>query len=309
MYSLSAYGRMVADKVRVDAYLEAMARVIRPGSVVVDLGAGPGVMALHACRLGAARVYAIDPDPSIAIAVELAAANGMADRIAVAQQYAERLDLPERVDAIVSDLRGAVPLHGAHLSVIANVRERWLKPGGTLIPMRDTVEAALVRPGPHYDVVTGPWERRQEGLDLTPALKWALGSPKKARLEAGALASPPRSWIELDYRVNTGTDGAGEMTWTVEEPVTACGVAMWTRAELLEGVGFSNAPGPEAAIHGQQFLPWLRPVELARGERVKVAISAKRAPQGYLWAWITEVADAAGAIRERFTQGTDARRS
>jgi len=303
MYSLPAYGRMVADEVRMNAYLEALRRAIKPGDIVVDLGAGPGVLALHACRLGAARVYAIEPDDSIGIAAELAAANGMADRIGLAQQYAERLDLPERADVIVSDLRGAVPLHGAHPAVILNVRERWLKPGGTLIPMRDTIQAGLVRPGPHYDRVVDPW-RPQAGLDLAPALKWALGIPRKSRLAAEDLATAPRQWAVLDYRALTASDAfTGEVAWSVDEPATACGVALWTDAELLDGVGFSNAPGPRAAIHGQMLLPWTRPVALAKGEQVKVSLTANATPRGYLWAWSTQVAGADGAVREQFTQG------
>jgi protein arginine N-methyltransferase 1 len=303
MYSLSAYGRMVADEPRMGAYLAAMQRVIQPGSIVVDLGAGPGVMALHACRLGAARVYAIEPDDNIAIAAELAAANGMADRIALAQQYAERLDLPERVDVIVSDLRGAVPLHGAHPAVIVNVRERWLKPGGTLIPMRDTVQASLVRSGPHYDGIVEPW-RPQAGLDLSPALKWALGGPKKARFDADDLVTPPRAWAVLDYRTIVARDVvAGEVSWEVGAPATACGMALWTDAELLDGIGFSNAPGPRAAIHGQMFLPWSRPVELGAGDRVTAALTATSTSRGYLWSWNTRIAGADGTVRESFDQG------
>ena len=57
MYTISHYGNMIADRVRMGGYLEAMARAIRPGSVVADIGCGPGILALHACRLGAARVY------------------------------------------------------------------------------------------------------------------------------------------------------------------------------------------------------------------------------------------------------------
>lgn len=303
MYTLSAYGRMVADRPRMDAYLEAMARVIRPGSIVVDLGCGPGVMALHACRLGAAKVYAVEPNDAIGIAVELAAANGMADRIGFAQQYAERLELPERVDVIVSDLRGAVPLHGPHPAIIANVRERWLRPGGTLIPMRDTVMAGLVRPGAHYDALVEAWQP-QHGLDLAPALKWVLGSTQKVRLDAGDVALAPQRWTVLDYRSFKPVGAvAGDLAWSVDEPVAACGVALWTEAELLEGIGFSNAPGPHAAIHGQLLLPWSRALALRKGDRVKVALAAVSTASGYVWSWTTEVAGADGTVRERFTQG------
>ena len=58
MYSLADYGTMIADRVRLDAHAEALRRVVTPASIVLDVGAGTGVMSLLACKFGARRVYA-----------------------------------------------------------------------------------------------------------------------------------------------------------------------------------------------------------------------------------------------------------
>lgn len=58
--------------------LAAVARLVRPGMRVVDVGTGAGVLAIAAARLGAARVVAIDNDP---VAVEVAAANALANDV------------------------------------------------------------------------------------------------------------------------------------------------------------------------------------------------------------------------------------
>jgi protein arginine N-methyltransferase 1 len=81
---------MIADEVRMSAHRAAMQRAVRPGSVVVDLGAGIGIMSLIACQLGARRVYAIEPNDLVEVARELAAANGFGDRIQIIQEPAER---------------------------------------------------------------------------------------------------------------------------------------------------------------------------------------------------------------------------
>ena len=74
MYILHFYGRMLADTPRMNAYVEALRRSVTPDSVVLDLGSGPGVFALLACKFGARRVYAIEPDNTINIGREAAVA-------------------------------------------------------------------------------------------------------------------------------------------------------------------------------------------------------------------------------------------
>ena len=53
MYSLHFYGQMIADARRMEAYVAALRKAVRSDSVVMDLGCGPGVLALIACKLGA----------------------------------------------------------------------------------------------------------------------------------------------------------------------------------------------------------------------------------------------------------------
>ncbi|MCG8456120.1 MAG: 50S ribosomal protein L11 methyltransferase, partial [Holophagales bacterium] len=74
-YSLPAYGRMVADPIRFGAYRRALEARVRPGDVVVDLGAGPGIFALVASRLGVSRVWALEPDAVAEVARDLVRQN------------------------------------------------------------------------------------------------------------------------------------------------------------------------------------------------------------------------------------------
>src|SRR5437867_10461320 len=106
MYSIYSYGQMLADTPRLDAYVAALKTTVKPGSVVLDLGCGPGVFALLACKLGARRVYAVEPDAVIQLAREAAVANGLADRIEFIQNFSTQITLPEPADIIISDLRG-----------------------------------------------------------------------------------------------------------------------------------------------------------------------------------------------------------
>ena len=87
-------------------YGAGLRRALRRGSVVMDLGCGPGVFAVLACKLGARRVYAVEPENVIGLAREIAAANGCADRIEFFDKLSTEITLPEPADVIISDLRG-----------------------------------------------------------------------------------------------------------------------------------------------------------------------------------------------------------
>ena len=68
---------MICDRVRTEAFRRAIESVVRPGDVVLDVGAGSGILSLFAARAGAARVYAVERTTVATVAQMLAAANGL----------------------------------------------------------------------------------------------------------------------------------------------------------------------------------------------------------------------------------------
>jgi predicted RNA methylase len=93
------------DEERTDAFARAIAATVRPGDVVVDMGAGSGVLAMLAARAGARKVYAVELDPSnIATLGAIFRANGFADRIVPVQGDVRTVELPEKVDVIIGEM-------------------------------------------------------------------------------------------------------------------------------------------------------------------------------------------------------------
>lgn len=302
-YDIVGYGGMVADRVRTDAYAAAIARAVRPGSVVLDIGAGAGVFSLLAVRAGARRVYAVEPADAIHAVREIARENGMADRIELIQGISTETELPERADVIVSDLRGALPLFQRHVAAIADARARLLAPGGVLIPRADTLRAAPVQAAEAYGRIVGPWDEDAYGLRMTAARRMAVNTWARARLPADGFLAEPCTWAVLDYRTVTEPDVRAAPAWTVARAGTVHGLSLWFEAELAEGIGYSTAPGGPETVYGTPLLPFAEPVEVAAGDRIAVDLQARLVGDDYAWIWDTRIERADGSTVE-FRQST-----
>ena len=286
---------MIADRVRVEAYAEALRKTVRKGSVVVEIGTGPGIFAVLACQLGASRVYAIEPAEIIHVAREVAARNGCAEKIQFFEQLSHRVTLPTHADVMLSDLRGVLPFFQPHIPAIVDARQRLLAPGGTMIPRRDTVWAAVAEVPKPYGEIVEPWDKNPFGQDLGPALILAVNDGQKVRVSPNQLLTGHRLWTTLDYATIESPDVRGNLEWTVERAGTGHGIVVWFDADLAEGIGFSNAPGTPETVYGSYFFPWMEPVSLEKGQSVCVNLEAKLVENDYVWRWTTRIERPGGA--------------
>jgi protein arginine N-methyltransferase 1 len=294
MYHLTAYGSMLDDAARLAAYTRALESAIRPGSVVLDLGTGIGTFALLAARLGAERVYAVDAGDVVSIAEDLARANGLADRITFFQTRASELQLPEKVDVIVSDLSGALPLFEEHIPALIGARDRFLAPGGVLIPARDRLLCAPVSNASLYDRIVRPW-RALKDVDLGVAREMALNVAYPMDVAPEDLAAPPQCWAELDYATIASPNVSGQIEWTFETVAAAPaqgeaagatgihGIALWFECVFAEGIVNASGPWATRSVHSTILLPFREPLQVR--ERLGVSITATLAGGRYVTTW------------------------
>jgi protein arginine N-methyltransferase 1 len=304
MYSLRDFGSMIGDTARFDAYAKAIARAVRPGDTVAEIGCGPAVFSLLACRAGARRVFAIELDESIHFARQLAAANGFTDRIEFFQSDSRKTELPERVNVIVSDIRGVLPLHDHAIPSLEDARKRLLAPGGIMIPQRDTLKAAVIEADEFYSGLTSPWRSSVPGVDLSPSLAPILNQTHSVSFKHDQLLTQPQDWGALDYTVGAATRATAELDFRAEREGTAHGVCLWFEAKLFEDIGYSTGPGAVDSVYGQLFLPWLQPVAVEKGQKIQVALHADLVGQDYIWRWETRIAADANHPTIHFRQST-----
>lgn len=303
MYSLNMFGKMFLDAARHTAYAEALRRTVRPGSVVLDIGTGTGVYALLSCQLGARRVYALDVNPCISVARELAAANGFADRIEFMEALSTDVTLPEPADVIVADLRGTLPYFGQNLPSIDDARRRHLAAGGTLIPLRDDVYAALVEAPGAAQAVLGPWLENPLGLDMRAAARMAANSVRSEPVSADQLLTAPQRIDVIDYHDITRTDLHARWTCPVTRAGTAHGLSVWFDATAAEGLTYTTGPDAGPTIYGTGFLPLERPESLQVGDEVELAVHAVL-DGDYVFAWSVKVRDPSGVLRTGSSHST-----
>jgi len=297
-YSIENYGKMILDRVRTGAYADALCAVVRDDSVVLDIGTGTGIMALLACRLGARKVYAIEPGDVIQAARQAAAANGFADRIEFIQGISTRVDLREKVDVIVAEIHGVLPAYQNSLRSIMDARDRFLTPGGRLIPQQETLWAALAHAPEAYGALVEPWENNGYGFDFQSIRDQAVNNLARPRLSRDCLVCEPRCWATLDYRTLSTPNLDGQILWTLDRGTTVHGLAAWFDCEAYDGVAFSNSPGSRKEnVFGYVFFPWLRPVQLSPGDQVSVQIRADLAGEDYVWGWNTDITTGPDASR------------
>ena len=289
-YSVYSYGSMMGDSVRMNAYIQALRTVINPETIVLDLGAGTGIFSMLACRFGARKVYAIEPNDAIEVAKQLASDNECSDRIQFIQEMSTRVTLPEPVDVIVSDLRGTLPVFSLHIPSIVDARSRFLKPDGVLLPQKDKLWVAVAETPELYDRETAPWKKNHFGFNLQAAQSIFTNSWGAAKAKTEQVMTEPESWATLDYRYIEDPNVKGEVDLEVIRPGIGHGLFIWFDATISDGISFSGGPGaPEEMVYGNGFFPFSKPVNLVEGDRLRIAISASLVVDTYIWQWRTHI--------------------
>ena len=132
---------MLHDRVRTGTYKTAFDqnKIDFKDKVVVDVGTGTGILALFAAQAGAKTVYAIEASAIAENAKELVKANGYEEVVKVIQGKVEDVNLPEKVDIIISEPMGFLLVHERMLEVFVHARAKWLKPEGKMFPSTGTI--------------------------------------------------------------------------------------------------------------------------------------------------------------------------
>jgi SAM-dependent methyltransferase len=288
----------VADRIRLEHFRSGIAKVIRPGDQVADLGCGSGILGLLCLRAGGGRVYGIDSTAMIEVARETFLRAGLAGQVTLVRGHSHRVALPEPVDLVICDRVGYFGFDYGIIHTLQDARSRFLKTGGRLIPAGIRLYLGAVESQTAGDKAHG-WAA--EGVP--PEFHWlrdhTVNQKHGLKLPADTILGPPAPLGDIDLSV----DQPEFFSWTAELPIERDGVvhglAGWFECELAEGVWMTNSPLSQEAIdRPQAFLPIDEAVPVHIGDRIKATIMAR--PSEHLIAWTVEFP----ASGQRFSHST-----
>jgi hypothetical protein len=189
--------------------------------------------------MGAKRVVAIEEDQLlIGLIKTLARENGVADRVEVVQGDSRQVQLGDRFDVVISETIGSLVFDEQIVPIMIDARERFLKPGGVLIPDSVSLVAAA-----------GREEERQERLPAGIPVKYSyfeslrLNHPLGLNDRAGLkLLSEPREIIRTDLASIESPPRLNDLTarWTLRDADRINCFAVWAEMTLTNDIRLST---------------------------------------------------------------------
>lgn len=293
---------LIADRVRNQAFHDALARVIRPGeTTVADIGAGTGLIGLLAAKLGAREVMLYEAAEVAGVAEATLKAN-RARNCHLMPCHSTEMEDPPRVDVVVSETLGNYALEENIVATLADAQRRHLKDGGLILPERIRQFAVpVVSDRIHRELTV--WDEVGFGLDLSAARTMSLNNvyvrsfAADELLETGAAA---KVWDTVVLGSDARGARKGEAAWKVDAAKTVYGFAYWWEADLVAGVTLSTAPGAPKTHWEQLYFPLLKPLALEAGESVLATLRSRSSEEtGTHLAWTAVHFDRDGASKAR----------
>ena len=306
---ISDYQIMMADRQRMDAYQRAIERVC-PGKVVCEIGVGLGPLSLMALNAGAQRVYAIEVgEAQLALSTAVLQANGFGpDRFVPLRGWSTDLQLPERVDVVLSETLDHLGVGEQTVRYMLDARERLLKPDGVFLPAGIGCCTALASPR--------QWSERDDfwssdlsahhGIDYSAIVPHIRSLNYSLDIENEELLSTWCPWQTIDMAHLDGLEPSHSLLFETTRQGRVDGLAFAFVAYLSEDVELSTMPDAPSTHWRQGFQPFPEPIEVEAGDGIYVELQtvdngpmlglrtvARRVPRADLDAFIASFANTA----------------
>jgi predicted RNA methylase len=256
--SIDLVGQCLADDARTQAFEQAIGSVVQSHHLVIDLGAGSGILALFAARAGAQGVIAVEYDRYVAaVARENFKRNpaGAAVRLIEADARNHVFGKGLRFDLVIAEMLTTGMIDEAQVQAINNLhRQGVVTRDTTFIPARQETFVALA--GTDFEIygfdmpmVRHIWEGINEDQEFQPLSRTELLN-------------------SIDFARPQPEDFAAKIEFEITESGVVNSLYLTSRSYLTETISLDDTPTLNAPV----LLP-IDEIEAREGERVSLEIS------------------------------------
>jgi SAM-dependent methyltransferase len=272
---------MLKDSIRMACYRRAIQDTVKPDSVVLDLGAGSGILSFFAARAGAKKIYAIEKRTDmVRIAQAISKDNGFSDLITFIEN-SSHLVKPESMDPkpniLVAEILGNAILEEHILEFTIDARERLLAPGAKLIPGAMDIMMAAFDSGPEVD-------KNQEICELEGiygfnfnVLKTVLNNKPSMRLDRFSpliftMMSKPFCAVHVDFHTITSPILHSEFEFEATKDGFINGFCAYFNAHMSPGNILTNSPWAPPTHWTQIIYHFPTRREVKTGEKIAMEL-------------------------------------
>ncbi|KAI6679595.1 hypothetical protein NL676_033476 [Syzygium grande] len=170
---------MLKDIVRTKTYQNVIYKnkFLFKNKVVLDVGAGTGILSLFCAKAGAQHVYAIECSQMADTAKKIVESNGFSNVITVLKGKVEEIDLPvAKVDIIISEWMGYFLLFENMLNTVLYARDKWLVNDGVVLPDKASLYLTAIEDAEYKEDKIEFWNNVY-GFDMSCIKKQAMMEP------------------------------------------------------------------------------------------------------------------------------------
>lgn len=271
---------MLKDVVRTKSYQNVIYqnKFLFKDKVVLDVGAGTGILSLFCAKAGAAHVYAVECSQMANMAKQIVEANGFSNVITVLKGKIEEIELPvTKVDIIISEWMGYFLLFENMLNTVLYARDKWLVDDGIVLPDKASLYLTAIEDAEYKDDKIEFWNNVY-GFDMSCIKKQAMMEPLVDTVDQNQIVTN----CQLLKTMDISKMGPGDASFTAPfklvaqrndyiHALVAYFDVTFTKCHKL--MGFSTGP-KSRATHWKQTVLYLEDVlTICEGEAISGSLT------------------------------------
>ncbi|XP_011159331.1 protein arginine N-methyltransferase 6 [Solenopsis invicta] len=280
---LDIHQLMLSDKTRVLAYKSAIfnSKEQFQDKIVMDIGAGSGILSIFCAQVGAKKVYAVEASILAKSIDQVSIENNVQDKVEVIHSKVEdiRPGSLENVDIIISEWMGFYLVHEGMLDSVLFARDNFLHEDGLLFPSIAKLYVSPCQIPSMYefwgDVCGVSMRCIGKNYRKIKSLK-----PEILLLNQDDLLAEGKLFAWLDLKCISVEEinllGGEDYVSVCEKDGRFQGLCIWFAVEFPDGSELSTGPRDKATHWKQTVIVLPEDIEVTNSEPVAFKLELKR---------------------------------